>query len=555
VRLAGPLGLVDLPSGTPYFASFVIVNLPVADNPTPPVQPPAALPDDTTPPVRAAGGVFAWLRRWLAAGRGSAWFASAATHAAIVLLLSWLFFPVPGLGRLDLLIGTLGPAIAEDVDLELSPLPAAGGELSASGNHSEAIAPQPYRTTVHVSAPESTVPSLDPLSTSTSSSGVESIGSPLASLGGGLEGRQAANRRRAALAGGGSDASEAAVELGLAWLAAHQYEDGGWRFDLKQAPRCQGECRDSGNGRSTTASTGLALLAFLGAGYTQNEGPYKQTVSDGLYYLIQQMVLTSMGGDLRDRSISKEQAGNVVIIQHGGSMYNHGIATLALCEAYAMTKDANLAQPAQEATKFIVNAQYENGGWRYEPFWEASTPTADTTVTGWQVTALKSAKLARLKVPREVWYKISDFLDTMQSDNGSRYGYTKPAKNRKTTSTVGLFCRMMLGWPASHKPLMKGVVRIADQLPHQNNMYFNYYASQVLHHFGGRGWKRFNPKMRNYLVGTQTLAGHERGSWYFDEKHSHHGGRLYTTTLAILTLEVYYRYMPMYQEAFVDDAP
>jgi len=550
------LGSVDLPSGTTRFASFVIVNSPVADNPTAPAQPSAALPDDATPPVRVAGGVFAGLRYWLAAGRSSAWFASAAMHAAIVLLLSWLFFPVPGLGRLDLLIGTIGPAIAEDdIDLKLSSLPTAGGALSVIGNHSAAIAPQPYQATVHVSAPELTVPSLASLSTSTSSLGIESIGSPLASLGGGLEGRQTANRRRMALADGGSEASEAAVELGLAWLAAHQYEDGGWRFDLKQAPQCQGECRDSGNGRSTTASTGLALLAFLGAGYTQDEGPYKQTVSDGLYYLIQRMTITSMGGDLRDRSMSQEQAGNIVIIRQSGSMYDHAIATLALCEAYAMTKDSNLAQPAQEAINFIVNAQYESGGWQYEPIWEAPTPTADTTVTGWQVTALKSAKLARLKVPREVWYKISDFLDTVQSDNGSRYGYKKPAKNRKTTSTVGLFCRMMLGWPADHKPLMKGVVRIAEQLPHENNMYFNYYASQVLHHFGGRGWKRFNPKMRDYLVATQSPAGHERGSWYFDEKHSHHGGRLYTTTLAILTLEVYYRYMPMYQEAFVDDAP
>ncbi len=535
----------------------MIVNPTAADNPTTLSQPNAVLPDDAMPPARDSGSksVFARLRRWIGAGRSSAWLASAATHAAIVLLLSLLFFPIPGLGNPDLLlIGSTSPSLAEDIDLTLSPLLTAGGELSASGSHSEAVAPQPYRTTVHVSAPESTVPLTDTFST-TPSPGVESIGSPLASLGGSLEGRQAANRRHTALAGGGSDASEAAVELGLAWLAAHQYEDGSWRFELQQAPQCLGECRDSGNGRSTTASTGLALLAFLGAGYTQNEGPYQQVVSDGLYYLVQRMVLTSMGGDLRDRAISQQQAENVVIIQHGGNMYNHAIATLALCEAYAMTKDANFAQPAQEAIKFIVNAQYESGGWRYDPLWEASSPRADTTVTCWQVTALKSAKLARLEVPREVWYKVSDFLDTMQSDNGSRYGYDKPVKNRKTTSTVGLFCRMMLGWPASHRPLMKGVARISDQLPHQNNMYFNYYASQVLHHFGGAGWKRFNPKMRDYLVATQSQAGHEQGSWYFEEKHSRHGGRLYTTTLAILTLEVYYRYMPMYQKAFVDDAP
>jgi len=61
--------------------------------------------------------------------------------------------------------------------------------------------------------------------------------------------------------------------------------------------------------------------------------------------------------------------------------------------------------------------------------------------------------------------------------------------------------------------------------------------------------------MRDYLVELQATQGHETGSWYIDENWSTQGGRLYTTTLSILTLEVYYRYMPMYQEGFVNDAP
>ena len=86
-------------------------------------------------------------------------------------------------------------------------------------------------------------------------------------------------------------------------------------------------------------------------------------------------------------------------------------------------------------------------------------------------------------------------------------------------------------------------------------MYFNYYASQALFHTGGSGWERWNPRMREYLISLQATEGHEAGSWYIDENWSDRGGRLYTTALAILTLEVYYRYMPMYREAFVDDAP
>ena len=122
-------------------------------------------------------------------------------------------------------------------------------------------------------------------------------------------------------------------------------------------------------------------------------------------------------------------------------------------------------------------------------------------------------------------------------------------------SVVGLFSRMLLGWPRDHTPLRKGMARIADQAPHQNNMYFNYYASQALHHMGGSGWQRWNTRMREHLVKSQATSGHERGSWYFQEAWSNNGGRLYTTALSILTLEVYYRYMPMYQEVFVSDAP
>jgi len=231
-------------------------------------------------------------------------------------------------------------------------------------------------------------------------------------------------------------------------------------------------------------------------------------------------------------------------------MYSHGLATLALCEAYAMTHDENIALPAQEAVNFIVYAQHKQGGWRYEP-----KEPGDTTVSGWQVTALKSAVLGKLKVPREVWYRASDFFDSVQDDRGATYGYQSPSKSRRSTTVVGLFSRMILGWPRKYPPLVKGISKIAKQQPQQNNMYFNYYASQALFHMGGSGWKRWNPRMREYLVNSQATAGHEAGSWYFDEQWSDHGGRLYSTALSILTLEVYYRFMPMYREAFVEEAP
>lgn len=516
---------------------------------------PPDLPRTTPGGKRGNGQRRSWkaaalaIGAWVVAGRTSSWLASAVVHASVVLLLSLLMFAQPGKGPEWWLQGAFESEITETIDLDDRALSASGAEISAPRGQSLALASADNVASVSIVPPQLESVPTDRGSLATGLS-IESIGEPLAAKGGGLDGRASENRRRLALGSGGSLASESAVERGLAWLAAHQAEDGSWRFNLREVPQCGGECRHSGVLQSTTGSTGLALLCFLGAGYTQHEGPYQEQVADGLYYLVDKMLLTSFGGDLRDISMLDKLGEGIPSFRKSGDMYSHGIATLALCEAYAMTRDENLAGPAQEAVDFIVYAQHEKGGWRYEP-----KQPGDTTVSGWQVTALKSALLGKLNVPREVWYRASDFFDTVQDERGATYGYQSPLKNRRSTSVVGLFSRMVLGWPHEHPPLRKGMALIAKQSPRQNHMYFNYYASQTLHHVGGPGWERWNPRMREYLVASQATAGHETGSWYFDEEWSDRGGRLYTTTLAILTLEVYYRYMPMYREAFVDQAP
>jgi hypothetical protein len=344
----------------------------------------------------------------------------------------------------------------------------------------------------------------------------------------------------------------------LAWFAEHQWPDGGWRFDLEKCPSCSGYCRNSGMHTSSTAATGLAVLSFLGAGYTHQDGKYKDVVANGLYYLREQMTITTFGGDLRDKKADLETevplGGGLLNIANArrDSMYSHGIAALALTEAYAMTRDREWREPAELAVKFIVNAQYDDGGWRYTPKFEIPG-AGDMTVTGWQVTALKSATLAGIEVPYEVWMKLNDFMDAVQDDAGATYLYLNgDRRGTAATTAVGLLCRMINGWPRDHKPLQRGSAKLGDQLPRRNNMYFNFYASQVLLHVGGDNWDKWNPKMREYLVETQAKDGHEVGSWYFAESHSSPGGRLYTTAMATMTLEVYYRYMPMYKEAFVE---
>jgi hypothetical protein len=353
------------------------------------------------------------------------------------------------------------------------------------------------------------------------------VGGP--AVGSGLEGRGKGQRPGLARGRGGSDESEDAVRRGLAWLAAHQRPDGAWRFNHEDGP-CRGLCANPGSNGSTTAATGLTLLPFLGAGETGQGSPYKEHVERGLYYLTSRLIVTSHGGDLQE-----------------GTMYGQGLAALALCEAYAMTGDATLKFPAQKAIDFICDAQHQAGGWRYAP----GLP-GDTTVLGWQLMTLKSARMAGLDVPRSAFYRAEKFLDSVQSEKGAYYGYMKSGK-QPTPTAIGLLMRMYSGWRREDPRLAQGVEYLQKLGSSKNDVYFNFYASQTLHHFGGDGWKAWNLQLRDRLIATQVRHGHEHGSWYFAHEHGEAGGRLYTTAMCLLTLEVYYRYLPLYGSKPVEE--
>ena len=107
---------------------------------------------------------------------------------------------------------------------------------------------------------------------------------------------------------------------------------------------------------------------------------------------------------------------------------------------------------------------------------------------------------------------------------------------------------MYLGWGRDEPALIRGVEYLGNEGPSPNDMYYNYYATQVMHHFEGDAWEKWNARMRDYLIESQTKEGHEAGSWYFaGDGHNETGGRLYTTSLATMTLEVYYRHLPIYK--------
>lgn len=335
-----------------------------------------------------------------------------------------------------------------------------------------------------------------------------------------FRGRGGASKSRMLAMGGGNEKSEAAVARGLAWLAKQQKGNGSWAFDK------------SGHG---TAATGLCLLPFLAAGQTHKvskDNKYNRTVEMGLRHLI---------------SIQKKDG------SFPGNMYDQAIATIALCEALGMTGDRSLLQvPAQKAVNYIQSAQGPDGGWRYG----FQAPQGDTSVVGWQIQALHSAKLCKeLVVDKKVFDNARKFLDKVSSgSNKSKYGYTGQNGSLSMTA-VGLLCRYYMdGWGPNHPGLATGVSNLlAQHLPGKGraDIYYYYYATQVVHFYEGPEWHRdWNPKMRDLLIDTQLGPdkGPNAGSWDPDTTHTGQvTGRLGTTALSLLILEVYYRHLPLYK--------
>ena len=143
----------------------------------------------------------------------------------------------------------------------------------------------------------------------------------------------------------------------------------------------------------------------------------------------------------------------------------------------------------------------------------------------------------------------SKFLDAVQTDSGAKYGYAGPGAGSATTA-VGLLCRMYLGWKKDNGTLERGVQFLGGRGPSKSNMYYNYYATQVMKQYEGAEWKKWNDVMRDQMVNSQIKEGHERGSWHIKGDHgAERGGRLYCTSMATMILEIYYRHMPIYGKA------
>ena len=347
--------------------------------------------------------------------------------------------------------------------------------------------------------------------------------------------RQGSTRKEFIEVLGGTKASEEAVNRGLAWLAAHQNADGSWSLHNFHQ-NCKGKhanCSHVGSVNSDTAGTGLALLPFLAAGNKPDSGQYKKTVAAGVKWLVDHQ---KPNGDLFVPGTAQSW------------MYSHGIASIAVCEAYAMTEDPALRDSARKALDFIVKSQHQSsGGWRYAP-----NQPGDTSVVGWQMMALKSGEMAGLTVPKKTLDNVARWLQSVESNKptGGLFGYTNPSPKVAMTAE-GLLCLQFMGVDRNDPRMLAGADYLASHLPdmqQKDTSYAWYYGSQVMYHMQGKYWKAWNAAIRDLLVNSQDKTGRMAGTWQPRDQWENSGGRLYATAMKVLMLEVYYRHMPLYDQ-------
>lgn len=333
---------------------------------------------------------------------------------------------------------------------------------------------------------------------------------------------------------GGSEQTEKAVALALDWLARHQSPDGRWatrQFD-EGCDKCGGE----GKFDTDIATTGLALLCFLGADHTHlKDSKYQANVEKGLRWLLNHQ---EPNGDLRG----------------GETMYSHGIASIAIAESLGMTGDPRLRDPVRRAVEFIDAARNRNtGGWRYEP-----RQAGDTSVAGWQVMALMSARRAGEATPDECFAAASAWMEQVGAPNRpGRYAYQPGQPASPSMTAEGLFIQQLLGVPRNDPRMMGSVAYILENLPRWDeaaNTYYWYYATLAMFQHQGPAWERWNKEITRVLLDNQRTSGTASGSWDPQDNWSTIGGRVYQTAIATLCLEVYYRYLPMYRNTLLADA-
>jgi hypothetical protein len=349
--------------------------------------------------------------------------------------------------------------------------------------------------------------------------------------------RFAANRDQLVAGGGGNATTEQSVRAALAWLAAAQSEDGRWdakRHGAGQERYVLGQDRGGAGAKADTGVTGLALLAMLGAGHTHRDGPHTAEVARGLDFL------------RRSQRPNGNLSGDAEMFAR---MYCHSMASFAVSECYAITKDERLAPMVKAAVGYSLAVQHPtDGGWRYRP-----GDTGDTSQLGWAVMALKSAELGGVAVPQVTWTRVDRFLRQVERGHaGGLAAYRPEGPPTRPMTAESLYCRQLLTGQAdgqlSRAAVDEALASLLKEPPSPSavNLYYWYYATLALHHVQHvspealDAWRRWNEALTRSLLSTQR----EDGSWPETCLWGGYGGRVFTTSLAAMCLEVYYRYAP-----------
>ncbi|MHC4473420.1 MAG: prenyltransferase/squalene oxidase repeat-containing protein [Planctomycetota bacterium] len=364
-------------------------------------------------------------------------------------------------------------------------------------------------------------------------------------IGGGAGGFGQRGRGRKKLrAIGDGRASQRVVDLGLEWLKNHQDPDGMWDCDGFMGQCKLNQCDGPGHALYDPGVSGLALLAFLGTGQTHRHGRYKKTVKKAIKYL---KGIQDPEGCFGPRT-------------EGHFTYNHAIGALAMAEAYGLTGSPLFKQSAQLAIDFVHKSQNPYLAWRYG----VRPGENDTSVTGWMVMALKSAKMAKLRVDQATFDGVSAWLDKVTEPEYGRVGYTTrgdgpartesalsdfPPEKSESLTAVGLLSRIFIGEnPKKSEAIQKGVDLVARCLPVWDegagsiDMYYWYYGTLALYQVGGDPWKRWSGAIEDAIVSTQRKSGDEKGSWDPVGAWGREGGRVYSTAVCVMCMEVWYRY-------------
>ncbi len=344
---------------------------------------------------------------------------------------------------------------------------------------------------------------------------------------------------------GGDETSEAAVNAALNYLARKQERDGSWNAAASGAGRetqALGENRGGTGAKADTAMTGLAILAFLGAGHTHNAGDYREHLMAGLEYL---MASQMPSGDLA----GVQQVGSSPDVRYS-RMYSHGIALLALAECYAMTGDQRLLPAVQLGCSYTLRAQNPTtGGWRYDVRF-ANEP-GDLSQFGWQALAIQSCRRGGIAVAPERIQKMHSFLSSCSAGNHGGLAVYRPVARQAPSAAMtaeALAAAAMLRHKMTPEAKAEAVAMLLSQLPgrSEENLYYWYYATLAMFQQQGPAWSQWNASMKPQLVSTQISSGTDAGSWNPTGIWGGYGGRIYSTSMACMCLEVYYRYLPMY---------